>query len=122
MSDELQPQILIKKILAFMKRNDLLGFDSEGLFDKLCTITVCPYCGVPFGESRWERMTIEHLIPVSRNGDNSIKNLSLCCAMCNQLRGSLSLPLFNRLIKILLERFSREELIQITQELHGLRS
>ena len=31
---------------------------------------------------------LDHLIPVSRNGDNSAQNLAVCCMFCNRSRGT----------------------------------
>ncbi|GAX34484.1 HNH endonuclease [Nodularia sp. NIES-3585] len=36
--------------------------------------------------------TIEHLIPKSRGGSNSISNLRLACFTCNNSRGNSLLP------------------------------
>ena len=50
----------------------------------------CCYCGEPFTADR--RPTIEHLLPVSQGGDNSIGNLALACKNCNSGRGNRAIP------------------------------
>lgn len=39
----------------------------------------CVYCGNP---DRFE-FTVDHRLPLSRGGDNSMKNLCCCCIRCN---------------------------------------
>ena len=49
----------------------------------------CWWCGKQMKKS--ER-TIEHLIPKSRGGSNSLSNLRLACFTCNNSRGNSLLP------------------------------
>ncbi len=51
----------------------------------------CVYCGKK-GEE------IEHIIPKSKGGTNSIKNLTLSCRKCNIAKGNLSLEAFGKKI------------------------
>jgi len=39
-----------------------------------------------------EKLTIEHLRPLSRGGSNSIENLRLACTQCNSKRGNSLYP------------------------------
>jgi len=41
----------------------------------------CAYCGCK------KNLTIDHIIPKSKGGDNSWLNLVTCCATCNRLKG-----------------------------------
>ena len=52
----------------------------------------CVYCGGD-GEE------IEHIIPRSKGGTNSIKNLTLSCQKCNIEKGNLSLKDFGKKVK-----------------------
>lgn len=47
----------------------------------------CQYCGGASGDPILE---IEHMNPKSRGGSNSIRNLTIACHTCNQLKGSLT--------------------------------
>ena len=39
----------------------------------------CAYCGVTLSS----KFHVDHIHPIAKNGDNSIKNLAVCCAKCN---------------------------------------
>lgn len=41
----------------------------------------CSYCGVP------GRMQIDHVVPISRGGTNTIDNITPACAKCNREKG-----------------------------------
>lgn len=43
--------------------------------------------------------TIEHLIPVSKGGDDSRENLKLACMRCNNLRGTVSADWFRDFVR-----------------------
>lgn len=47
----------------------------------------CQYCGGASGDPVLE---IEHMKPKSRGGSSSIRNLTVACHTCNQLKGSLT--------------------------------
>jgi len=47
----------------------------------------CVYCG----ENRRKLLTVDHIIPKSKGGTNSWKNLVCCCHSCNNEKGDLSL-------------------------------
>jgi len=43
----------------------------------------CQYCGKSGGT-----LTIDHIIPKSRGGDDTWENMVVCCARCNNRKGS----------------------------------
>ena len=45
----------------------------------------CLFCGKYSNETK---LTIDHIIPVCKGGDNNIKNLQILCLKCNQSKGS----------------------------------
>lgn len=49
----------------------------------------CALCGKPID---FERMTIDHRIPLSRGGTNEFSNLQPTCGVCNLLKNSLTMP------------------------------
>ena len=73
--------IVLKTVVKFISRgikpsrNNILWRDKNQ----------CQYCGVI--ESPRE-MTIDHVVPRSRGGENSWSNLVTCCKKCNQKKGN----------------------------------
>lgn len=45
----------------------------------------CHYCGCWIFPTN---ATLDHVVPRSRGGNNSLSNLLLCCRSCNQSKGS----------------------------------
>ena len=45
----------------------------------------CIYCG-----ASKEQMECDHVVPLSKGGDNSISNLASCCPDCNRRKGAKS--------------------------------
>jgi 5-methylcytosine-specific restriction endonuclease McrA len=72
--------IVLKTVVKFIStglrpsRNNILWRDKNQ----------CQYCGVI--ESPRD-MTIDHVIPRSRGGENTWSNLVTCCKKCNQKKG-----------------------------------
>lgn len=54
--------------------------------------TICVYCGWVLVESndphRANRLTLDHIIPRSLGGRNTLENLVVSCAPCNTAKGS----------------------------------
>ena len=49
-------------------------------YKKLYSASTCYYCGKPLGE---KEKTVDHKIPISRGGTNSLDNLVISCNFCN---------------------------------------
>lgn len=47
----------------------------------------CWFCWRPFDGETVKR-TLDHMIPVSADGTNSVENLVLSCEGCNQIKGN----------------------------------
>ena len=52
----------------------------------------CYICGKTFGESK---LSIDHIVPLSRNGKNSWENMISCCKPCNWMKGDKLLSELN---------------------------
>ncbi len=56
----------------------------------------CVYCN---GESKDSKLEVEHLVSKANGGTNSTHNLVLSCRTCNELKSTLSLKDFGKLMK-----------------------
>lgn len=52
----------------------------------------CAYCGAEFAHVK--RMQVDHVIPVSKGGDNSFDNLNPACIICNNYKSALLIEEF----------------------------
>ena len=60
----------------------------------------CAYCGTDLS---LESMTVDHIIPISKEGSNDLDNLFPACSTCNHLKDSMTLEEFNAMKKTLRE-------------------
>lgn len=65
--------------------NRLAIYERDGWICQLCSEPVDP--SVPVN-TRWDA-TLDHIVPVSRGGDDSLGNLRLAHRRCNAVRGDL---------------------------------
>ncbi len=47
----------------------------------------CVYCG----SSEGEKLTVDHILPISRGGTNALDNLATACKFCNTSKGTKTL-------------------------------
>lgn len=66
-------QWIPKQHRAFMKKCLLEEWDNE-----------CAYCAY---KQRNRELTIDHVVPLSKNGDDSYSNQVPCCRSCNLSKG-----------------------------------
>ena len=60
----------------------------------------CQFCGEQPGK---EKLTIDHLIPVSKDGRDEITNYVTCCEECNQRKADMPLSEFAETVDIEIE-------------------
>lgn len=68
-----------------------LGASNRRLFER--DFHMCAYCGDRFGHTSLSR---DHVIPVSRGGEDSWTNVVTACKRCNQAKGARSLAQFGK--------------------------
>ena len=59
----------------------------------------CCYCNRTFDKKN--KATKEHIVPKSKGGDSTLKNLKPCCFECNSLRSNLTHTEFKAVIRLL---------------------
>jgi 5-methylcytosine-specific restriction endonuclease McrA len=67
---------------------DFLAFKIE------CQNNKCCYCGKEFTSDN--RATIEHFVPKSKGGGDTIDNIRAACQWCNNRKGNVSKKQFDR--------------------------
>ena len=75
----------------------------------------CALCG---REMNINQMTLDHIIPLTKNGPDTVENLQACCVACNSLKGA-ALPedFANRVNAIFLYQMERKYAHKITWKL-----
>jgi 5-methylcytosine-specific restriction endonuclease McrA len=54
----------------------------------------CHYCGREFGKDVWRE--IDHIVPVSKGGNNEIENMVVCCQNCNAKKLNFALDEYRK--------------------------
>lgn len=67
---------------------------------------LCAYCGQ---RRQLKRMTVDHIIPLSKGGTNDIDNLQCTCRKCNGLKEDMLPSEFTVFIQNMLENSMRIE-------------
>lgn len=62
----------------------------------------CSICGKTVS---FNRMTIDHKVPLAYGGTNYIDNLQLACLSCNQMKGSMDMEEFIDKVQQLYKRY-----------------
>jgi 5-methylcytosine-specific restriction endonuclease McrA len=59
---------------------------------------MCSYCGRILSCEEW---SVDHMMPVSRNGDHKLRNLTIACKPCNESKGNMSGDEFMDLLNLM---------------------
>lgn len=100
---------LHSRIRHFCKRSNSgrdmkksITFDTKELIKKFGMAFKCPLSGREINLENFETYEFDHLLPVSKDGDNSIDNLQILSKEINQMKGGLTNEqLINNCIEIL---------------------
>jgi hypothetical protein len=78
-------------------------FSSKEFFNKLTMSSVCYLTGRNIDLTLPKTYQCDHIIPISKGGDNSLNNLGLTCKNANMAKSDMSLDEFIQLCKDVLE-------------------
>lgn len=69
----------------------------------------CRWCRMPVG---YGDVSLDHVLPISRNGRHVLSNLAVICTRCNSLKGCLTGSEFEALLQLLdrLHPIARQDL------------
>ena len=76
-----------KRIIARHKQRSkgVIKCSQLEIADLLTNTTKCNRCGKYFYHEN--EKTIDHIIPVCKNGELSMQNIQVLCLMCNSIKG-----------------------------------
>lgn len=105
-------KILQVKITQFSltgKRKDKsvrckLMFNVKQLIKKLGPNPTCYLTGRPINLNEGKSYHLDHILPKSKGGDNSLQNCGLACKVANQAKTDMTLEEFVQLCKEVIER------------------
>ena len=72
------PEVVRLKRYIYLHRKEMSP-TKKNIFER--DLYECQYCG------NTKHLTIDHIVPVSRGGQNTWKNLTTCCFSCNNKKG-----------------------------------
>jgi 5-methylcytosine-specific restriction endonuclease McrA len=113
--------ILISKVAAFykgeqkLKRNSLLNISKNGLImftvddliNKIGDNPKCYLTGKDIDLSKSKTYSLDHIVPRSKGGENSLDNCGLCCKEANMAKYDLLLEDFISLCDSVVKNFSK---------------
>lgn len=105
-------QTLYRKIREFSKdrktstMKDKPTFTNQEAMEKISANPVCYLTGTPIDLSKSSTYSLDHMIPRSRGGTNSLENMGLCTATANQAKFNLTVEEFHALCKSVVAHLS----------------
>lgn len=104
-------QRIYQKIYTFSnKTGSGIMFTVQDLMDKIGDAPKCELTGKPIDLSKTRSYHLDHKIPKSRGGDNSLENCQLLSREANQAKHNLTNEEFIALCKTVVEHSERKEL------------
>ena len=79
-------------------------FKVQDLIDKIGDNPVCYLTGRPINLEEGRFYHLDHILPKSRGGDNSLENCGLTCKPANQAKTNLTLEEFVQLCREVVEK------------------
>jgi len=83
-------RLLYKKLHRFNAGNSMNMITVEQALEKFGENPHCYLTGKPLDLTKSSTYELDHIIPISRGGDNSIDNLGLCSKEANQAKGAMT--------------------------------
>ena len=66
----------------------------------------CPYCG---HKLKYQNMSVDHMTPQSKGGEDSLDNIEVICGRCNRRKGTLDKKAYELLIGLIKDYFIEED-------------
>lgn len=105
--DEVNNEKIIKrlriKVARFFQKKDTtygeIMFSAKDLLEKIGKNPSCYLTGVPIDLNKPRSYHLDHIVPRSRGGDDSLNNCQIACREANQAKGDLLVSEFVELCK-----------------------
>ena len=111
---EIKKKIQNKLIHFFRKdkkRYNKFMFTAQQLLDKIGSNPVCYLTGQPIDLNKSRSYHLDHIMPKSRGGDDSLANCQIACREANQAKGDLLVEEFLALCKLVIENHSLAKIL-----------
>jgi len=101
--------------------NKISSFKARYRLDNIKTLfkenygSECPYCGCVLNVNN---MSLDHITPIARNGNNIEKNIQVTCKVCNRRKGRLTDKEYRELLK-LIDGFEKQARQYVLAKLSG---
>lgn len=79
-------------------------FTTEQLLEKIGNNPVCYLTGIPIDLNKSRSYHLDHIVPKSRGGDDSLDNCQIACRAANQAKGDLLVEEFIELCKKVIQK------------------
>jgi CRISPR/Cas system Type II protein with McrA/HNH and RuvC-like nuclease domain len=96
---------ILKNKMFHFNRNDEYMFTLEQLMEKIGNSPKCYLTGKEIDLSKSRTYSLDHIIPRSKGGDNSLENCAIACSEANQAKSNLSLEEFISLCQSVVDNF-----------------
>lgn len=105
--DEVNNEKIIKRLRIkvarfFQKKDTTYGermFSAKDLLEKIGNNPSCYLTGIPIDLNKPRSYHLDHIVPRSRGGDDSLNNCNIACREANQAKGDLLVSEFVELCK-----------------------
>ena len=82
---------------------------------------ICPYCNekIELFAKKYDvrrAISVDHTVPLSTGGKNTMDNLKICCTRCNLAKGTMSEEKFVVILNTFKERGGHNEMIAYLEE------
>lgn len=99
-------KVLNTKLHTFCKRGKQM-FKINDLIKKIGNNPKCYLTGRNINLEKSSTYSLDHIIPVSKGGDNSLKNCGLCCREANMAKSDMTLDEFYKLCEDVINNKSK---------------
>lgn len=75
------------QLQAAKKKSQIFSITLEQVQNLAIAAECCPYCQEPL---KPKTISLDHKMPVERNGQHTLSNIAICCMRCNKIKGNMN--------------------------------